>query len=113
MVTHILCGDRIIRSSSLQGTPETFAARQLVWFENPGWQRHVIAGNFSRMINLAVIEWEHRMAIVLAAGSSSEAGNSPGPVYLLEPEGDVVREPVDSVRTLTPRPQGIGCFAIT
>ena len=26
---------------------------ELVWFENPGWQRHVIAGNLSGMINLA------------------------------------------------------------
>src|ERR1700683_2861294 len=26
---------------------------ELVWFENPGWERHVIAGNLSGMINLA------------------------------------------------------------
>src|SRR5579864_3900185 len=27
---------------------------ELVWFENPGWERHVIASNLPRMINCAV-----------------------------------------------------------
>ncbi len=26
---------------------------ELVWFENPGWRRHVIARNLSGMINVA------------------------------------------------------------
>src|SRR6188768_775842 len=25
---------------------------ELVWYENPGWERHVIAGPFSHMINV-------------------------------------------------------------
>ena len=26
---------------------------ELAWYENPGWERHVIAGNLSRVINVA------------------------------------------------------------
>lgn len=29
---------------------------ELVWFENPGWQRHVIINNASRMINCAAFD---------------------------------------------------------
>jgi hypothetical protein len=64
---------------------------ELVWFENPGWQRHVIAGNLSQMINLVVLESGVQPVIVLASGFSSEAKNSPGIVSVLEPDGDVRR----------------------
>ncbi|MBI3682837.1 MAG: hypothetical protein HY235_20890 [Acidobacteria bacterium] len=30
--------------------------KELVWFENPAWEQHVIAGGFSRMINVAPID---------------------------------------------------------
>lgn len=62
---------------------------ELVWFENPGWQRHVIAGNRSGMINLAVLESGAQPVIVLAGGFSSEAKKSTGIVSVLEPDGDV------------------------
>ncbi len=60
----------------------------LVWYENPGWQRHVIAGARSRMINVAVCGRE----IVLAEEFSSEAKKSPGIVSVLRPKSDP-REP--------------------
>ncbi len=62
---------------------------ELVWYENPGWQRHVIAGNRSGMINLAVVESGPQPVIVLASGFSNEARRSPGIVSVLEPAGDV------------------------
>jgi len=62
---------------------------ELVWFENPGWQRHVIAGNLSQMINLVVMESGAQPVIVLASGFSNEAKNSPGIVSVLEPDGNV------------------------
>jgi hypothetical protein len=62
---------------------------ELVWFENPSWQRHIIAGNFSQMINLVVIEGGSHPVIVLASGFSSEAKESPGIVWVLEPNGDM------------------------
>jgi hypothetical protein len=61
---------------------------ELVWYENPGWRRHVIAGGLSRMINLVVLEQDSRPVIVLAAGFSNEAKQSPGVVSVLEPRGD-------------------------
>jgi hypothetical protein len=61
----------------------------LVWFENPGWQRHTIAGNFTQMINVVVLSSGDHPVIVLASGFSSEAKNSTGIVSVLEPEGDV------------------------
>ena len=61
---------------------------ELVWFENPGWQRHVIASNLSQMINLAVLDSGTHPVIVLASGFSSEARKSPGIVSVLEPDVD-------------------------
>jgi len=64
---------------------------ELVWYENPGWARHVIARNQSKMINLVVLESGAQPVIVLAGGFSSEAKNSPGIVTVLEPDEDVRR----------------------
>jgi hypothetical protein len=63
---------------------------ELVWFENPGWQRHVIAGNLSGMINLAAwdIDGDGIPEIVLASGFSMDAKNSAGIVSLLHHNGD-------------------------
>jgi hypothetical protein len=56
----------------------------LVWFENPNWERHVIASGLTGMINLAVAENQ----IVLAYGFSMVAANSKGIVAVLKPKGD-------------------------
>jgi hypothetical protein len=64
---------------------------ELVWYENPGWERHVIARNQSKMINLVVLESGAQPIIVLASGFSSEAKDSPGIVSVLEPAEDVRR----------------------
>jgi len=41
---------------------------ELLWYENPGWQRHVIASGLQGMINLAY--WNDQ--IVLAYGTEAE-----------------------------------------
>ena len=56
----------------------------LLWFENPSWQRHIIAGNLKGMINLAY--WNNQ--IVLASDFSSDPRKSIGLVTLLVPDGD-------------------------
>ncbi len=56
----------------------------LVWFENPNWERHVIASGLTGMINLAVADNQ----IVLAYGFSMVAANSKGIVAVLKPNGD-------------------------
>ncbi len=62
---------------------------ELVWFENPGWQRHVIATGHSQMINLAVLDAGPHPVIVLASEFSNDARKSTGIVSVLEPAGDV------------------------
>jgi FG-GAP-like repeat len=57
---------------------------ELVWYENPSWQRHVIAGNLKGMINAAY--WNGQIA--LASGFANEAKRSIGIVSVLTPNGD-------------------------
>jgi hypothetical protein len=61
-----------------------------VWFENPGWQRHIIAGNLSGMINLAAwdLDGGGLPVIVLASGFSMNAKESAGIVSVLRHNGD-------------------------
>ena len=62
----------------------------LVWFENPGWKRHVMARNLPSMINLAC--WNktpHSVPeVVIAYGFSMNPRESAGIVARLIPEGD-------------------------
>ncbi len=64
----------------------------LVWYENPGWQRHVLATGLSRMINCVVVEAEGRTEIVVASGFENQAKKSDGIVSVLRPGADP-REP--------------------
>lgn len=57
---------------------------ELVWYENPTWERHVITGGQKRMINCAVVDGE----IVLASEFSNVAKDSPGVVSVLRRNGD-------------------------
>ncbi len=57
---------------------------ELVWYENPTWERHVIASGLTGMINLAIQD----DTIVLAYGFSMVYANSKGIVAVLKPNGD-------------------------
>jgi hypothetical protein len=61
-----------------------------VWFENPGWQRHVIAGNLSGLINLAAwdVDRDGIPEIALASGFSMNAKHSAGILSVLSHNGD-------------------------
>lgn len=63
---------------------------ELVWFENPSWQRHVIAGNRAGMINLAVhdLDDDGIPEIALAEGFSTRPDRSEGIVSILRHESD-------------------------
>jgi hypothetical protein len=67
---------------------------ELYWFENPGWERHLIAKGLSGPINLDF--WDPGVGapqmMVLAAGFSMEPSKSVGTVYALEAGADA-REP--------------------
>jgi len=64
---------------------------ELVWFENPGWERHVISANRSRMINLAACttDADGFPEIILAEGFSSNAVKSSGEVLFLRRKSQV------------------------
>ena len=96
IATHLNGGYQVVVSDlNRDGKPDLVAlasgAPELVWFENPGWQRHVIASNFNQMINCVVLNAGGRPLIVLASGFSNDARHSPGNIWLLEPENDVTR----------------------
>jgi hypothetical protein len=63
---------------------------ELVWFENPGWQRHVIATGLPHMINLAAWDWDGDgiPEIALAYQFSMNAAQSAGIVVILHHNGD-------------------------
>lgn len=76
------------------GKPDLIAlapgTNELVWFENPGWQRHVILSNVPRMINCAAwdIDGDGIPEIALAYEFSNEAKKSIGIVVILKHNGE-------------------------
>jgi hypothetical protein len=65
----------------------------LVWFENPGWQRHTLASGLHNMINLAC--WSSSAGppqLAAAYGFSMDPQKSAGIVSILQPNSDV-RQP--------------------
>jgi hypothetical protein len=85
----------VVADLNRDGKPDLIALAsgmpELVWYENPAWTRHVIAGNLSQMINLVVLDSSPNPIIVLASGFSNEAKQSPGVISVLEPDGDILR----------------------
>src|SRR5580704_5779531 len=75
----------VIADLNHDGKPDLIALAsgmpELVWYENPGWERHVIAGGFTQMINLAVVPTGRADGIpdiVLASGFANVASKSAG-----------------------------------
>jgi hypothetical protein len=87
----------VIADLNHDGKPDIIALAsgmpELVWYENPTWERHVIAGGFTRMINCAAwdTDGDGIPEIVLASGFSNEAKNSAGIVSVLHSDGDPLR----------------------
>jgi len=67
---------------------------ELVWFENPSWQRHVMAQGLKSWINLDLYDPGEGAVpvVVLAAAFSMEPARSVGTVHVLQPGKDP-REP--------------------
>jgi FG-GAP-like repeat/FG-GAP repeat len=84
----------VVADLNHDGKPDLIALAsgltELVWYENPGWQRHVIAGGFSHMINCAVVpvKGDPIPDIVLASEFANQAKNSIGIVSVLHHDGD-------------------------
>lgn len=62
---------------------------ELIWFENPGWQRHVIARGFKGMINAAAYDTDGDgiPEVALAHGFANRADQSTGIVSILKHNG--------------------------
>lgn len=84
----------VIADLNHDGKPDLIALAsgmpELVWYENPTWERHVIAGGLSRMINCAAwdTDGDGIPEIVLASEFSNEAKKSIGIVSVLRHDGD-------------------------
>ena len=84
----------VIADMNHDGKPDLIALasgmKELFWFENPTWERHVIAGNLNRMINVAAwdTDGDGIPELVLASEFANEAKNSIGIMSVLTHNGD-------------------------
>ncbi len=76
------------------GRPDLIAvderAAELAWYENPGWQRHVIAGDVPRTINIDVYDYDGDGVPEIAIGHHFETApeRSIGNVVILKSGAD-------------------------
>lgn len=90
----------VVADMNKDGKPDIIALAdglsELVWYENPGWQRHVIVSGRSQMINLAAadVDGDGIPELLLSDGFDMNPASSVGNVWLLHHKGDP-REPWD------------------
>jgi hypothetical protein len=67
---------------------------ELAWYENPGWQRHVLVKDMTGLVNMAAadIDGDGIPELAVESGFSMVAAQSEGLVWLLRHQGDP-REP--------------------
>src|SRR5947208_7671836 len=79
----------VVADLNHDGKPDLIALAsgltELLWYENPTWQRHTLAAGLSRMINCVVVGSE----IVVASGFANQAKDSIGIISLLRPGEDI------------------------
>jgi len=99
IATNLTGGYQVVVSDiNHDGKPDLIALAsglsELVWFENPGWQRHVIVSGISRPINCAAsdIDGDGIPEIALAYEFSNEPSHSTGIVSILRHQPDLLKE---------------------
>jgi hypothetical protein len=86
----------VIADLNHDGKPDLIALAsnltELAWYENPGWQKHVIIDGVRQLINLAIVKNDATgVTIALATDFSPNAKNSIGTISILESTGDVTQ----------------------
>jgi hypothetical protein len=87
----------VVSDINHDGKPDLIAVasgmKELIWFENPGWQRHVIVAGISGPINCAAwdIDGDGIPEIALAHEFSPDPARSVGIVSILKHKGDPSR----------------------
>lgn len=96
----------IIADMNHDGKPDLIALasglKELSWYENPGWQKHVIVTDIKQPINVAVVRIGSDGVPVLALAHefSPSAARSIGIVSILEHKGDTwTRTDIDKLPT--------------
>jgi len=96
----------IIADMNHDGKPDLIALasglQELSWYENPGWQKHVIVNGIKQPINVAVVRIGDDGVPVLALAHefSMSAARSIGIVSILEHKGDTwTRTDIDKLPT--------------
>jgi len=96
IATNLTGGYQVVVSDvNHDGKPDLIALasglNELIWFENPGWQRHVIVSGISRPINCAAwdIDGDGIPEIALAYEFSNEPARSIGIVSILKHQSDL------------------------
>jgi FG-GAP-like repeat len=84
----------IIADVNHDGRPDVIGMTQkvneLAWYENPTWERHVMAKDMTSMVNLAAadIDGDGIPEVAIQSEFSMVASKSPGLVWLLHHQGD-------------------------
>ena len=84
----------VVADLNRDGTRDVIAVasdrNELLWYENPGWQPHVIVSGISAPINAAAydVDGDGIPEIALAHGFSNQYASSPGIVSILTHNGD-------------------------
>jgi FG-GAP-like repeat len=87
----------VIADLNKDGKPDIIALASgvpdLVWYENPGWQRHVLAGEQSQLINTAAydIDGDGIPELAVAQGFTTTTKTSKGIVSILTHGADVTQ----------------------
>ena len=85
----------VIVDLNKDGKPDIIALASgipdLVWFENPGWQRHVLAGGFTGLINVSAfdVDKDGVPELAVASGFTTSPKTSAGIVAILTHGADV------------------------
>jgi len=85
----------VVADLNKDGKPDIIALASnvpdLLWFENPGWQRHVLAGGFTGLINVSAfdVDKDGIPELAVASGFTTSPKTSAGIVSILTHGADV------------------------